>query len=211
MVMYFQDDFMEAINKLQSKEDQDAAIVALVRYHFERSEPTNPMADVVLTLCKDRIELSQKRSKAGAKRKQNKIKTESKSDQNGESFSLSHSHSISNSIGIDNQVDLDGVFDEVEEMEPTFALQCLKAFVDETGRDFKSLPAKCAEFLNSRYWPYSVDDVREMIRYKVDEWEGTKYSKYIQPSTLFSPDHFEEYIMQSKNDEDSKWFEGGYD
>lgn len=109
------------------------------------------------------------------------------------------------------EIDKEDIWDLVEKLEPLFSMQCLKVFIDETGREFQTLPAKCAEFLNSRDWPYSVDDVRKMIRFKADEWEDTKYSKYIQPSTLFSPDHFEEYIMQSKNDEDSKWFDGGYD
>ena len=37
-----------------------------------------------------------------------------------------------------------------------------------------------------------------MIRYKREEWQGTKYSKCLTPNTLFSPDHFEQYIHQSQ-------------
>ena len=203
MVMYFQDDFWEAVSKLKSKEDQDAAIVALVRYHFDRSEPTNPIADAILTVCKDRIELSQKRSKAGATKKskanQNKIKTESKSDQSGSIASLSLSHSNSYKV-----VNSDcKIFDEVENQEIPFVWECVKVFNDVLKRDISNVPPMIVDCLNSRADLYTLDEIAGMIKMKRDEWQGTKMESNLKPTTLFSANHFDEYMdaYRHRNDE----------
>lgn len=206
MVMYFQDDFWEAISKLKSNEDQDAAIVALVRYHFDRSEPSNPIADAILTVCKDRIELSQKRSKAGATKKskanQNKIKTESKSDQSGSTASLSYSLSNSNSV-VNSESE---IFDEVESDEPSFSVQCLKVFNDITGWDMPNMPQKATECLNLRSDRYTLEQVGGMVKMKREQWEGTKIERNLKPSTLFSPDHFDEYMQEYLHQNDEREF-----
>lgn len=203
MVMYFQDDFWEAVSKLKSKEDQDAAIVALVRYHFDRSEPTNPIADAILTVCKDRIELSQKRSKAGATKKskanQNGIKTESKSDQNGSIASLSLSYSNSYKV-----VNSDcKIFDEVENQETPFVWECVKVFNDVLKRDISNVPPMIVDCLNSRADLYTLEEIAGMIKMKRDEWQGTKMESNLKPTTLFSANHFDEYMdaYRHRNDE----------
>lgn len=41
---------------------------------------------------------------------------------------------------------------------------------------------------------YSIDDFRHVIDVKCAEWIGTDFEKYLQPSTLFAPSHFDEYL-----------------
>lgn len=215
MVMYFQDDFWQAISKLKSKEDQDAAIVALVRYHFDRSEPENPIADAILTVCKDRIELSQKRSKAGSSRKQNKIKTETKSDQNATTASHSLSNSISNKV-VNKDNEYFGFiqqpnwtpesFSEAEQAEPTFSVKCLKVYNETMGRDLYSMPSSAAECINLREGRYTLEEIAGMLKMKRDQWSGTNMEPYLKPSTLFSSNHFDEYMDEYRHQNDEREF-----
>lgn len=54
---------------------------------------------------------------------------------------------------------------------------------------------------------YSVEDFKEVILKKYNEWSGTIYAKYIRPSTLFKEGKFDEYLNQKRvdnNKEDKK-------
>jgi uncharacterized phage protein (TIGR02220 family) len=46
---------------------------------------------------------------------------------------------------------------------------------------------------------YTVDDFKRVHRHKHKEWLGTENEKYLQPSTLYRPCHFEDYLDASKN------------
>jgi uncharacterized phage protein (TIGR02220 family) len=52
---------------------------------------------------------------------------------------------------------------------------------------------------------YTLDDFKRVIDTKCSDWEGTKYEKYLQPSTLFSDGHFDNYLNERpkkrRNDE----------
>lgn len=200
MVMYFQEDFWEAVNKLESTEDQDAAIVALVRYHFDKSEPTNPIANAILTVCKDRIELSKKRSKAGKTRKQSKSKTETKSNQSATTASYSYSISngtSGNELQVDNQHGIDYILEgDDDSMEYAFAYRCIASWQTMTGRIAGTLPAAHIDTLEMAKDAYTVDDVTAMLEYKRDEWAGTDMAKHFHPSTLFKPELFHKYMGQ---------------
>lgn len=41
---------------------------------------------------------------------------------------------------------------------------------------------------------YTLEDFRRVIDVKCAEWIGTEFEKYLQPSTLFAPSHFDEYL-----------------
>lgn len=47
---------------------------------------------------------------------------------------------------------------------------------------------------------YSVEDFKEVILKKYNEWSGTTYAKYIRPSTLFKESKFDEYLNQKRVD-----------
>lgn len=213
MVMYFQDDFWDAINKLESIEDQNAAIVALVRYHFEQSEPKNPIANAILTVCKDRIELSKKRSKAGATRKQTKSKTETKLDQSGSyaSHSLSNSTS-SNNLGIDNQQGIDYMLQGDEnELDYAYAYRCIALWQTMTGMESENLNASTMDYLQSQKGNYTIDEVKAMLEYKREEWSKKGWDSNFYPKTLFNPENFKRYMNQSKDNKKTSADRWAYD
>lgn len=43
---------------------------------------------------------------------------------------------------------------------------------------------------------YTIDDFKEVIKKKADEWIGTEMEKYLTPTTLFRPSNFEKYLNQ---------------
>ena len=43
---------------------------------------------------------------------------------------------------------------------------------------------------------YTIDDFKEVIKKKADEWTGTEMEKYLTPTTLFRPSNFEKYLNQ---------------
>lgn len=80
----------------------------------------------------------------------------------------------------------------------TFGLRCLKALNDVLGTTYGQLPPTCARFLASMEGRYTDEQVRRMIEYKREEWQGkAKMRKHLTASTLLSPDHFESYMQQS--------------
>ena len=67
-----------------------------------------------------------------------------------------------------------------------------------TGRSFKNIQSNqklVAARLNAGY---TKMDLKMVIDYKTAEWKGTDYEKYLQPSTLFRPSKFDEYLNQAK-------------
>ena len=41
---------------------------------------------------------------------------------------------------------------------------------------------------------YTVEQLKEVIKKKCDDWIGTQYEKYLTPTTLFRPSNFETYL-----------------
>ena len=60
------------------------------------------------------------------------------------------------------------------------------------------------EYIASLEGRFTVEDVREMVRFKRKEWEGTRFQQNLNPGTLFSPDKFEGYVIASKMKEPTK-------
>lgn len=198
MVMYFQDDFWDAIENLP-EDQQDAAIAALVRYSFTGEESRNPIANAILSVCKKRIDLSKKRSKAGATRKQNESKIKSNYEQS--ESTASYSISISNSKSKPKKKEYSIKIDDDRE-EYAFAIQCLKALNEIAGKNFKTIPTDMANNLSVLSERYTIDDIRSMIRCKYNQWNNNPDMKrYIKPDTLFRLNNIERYIDESKNQE----------
>lgn len=87
---------------------------------------------------------------------------------------------------------------EADPQSAAFGLRCLKALNDVLGTTYGQLPPTCARFLASMEGRYTDEQVRQMIEYKRDEWQGkAKMRKHLTASTLLSPDHFESYMHQS--------------
>lgn len=77
---------------------------------------------------------------------------------------------------------------------PPFPDLCLMALNEELGTAFTTMPEKCRRMLERSEGAASVDDVRMMVRHKRDEMRGTQFRNCLTPNTLFSPDHFEQYL-----------------
>lgn len=96
------------------------------------------------------------------------------------------------------------------ESNPSFSLQCLKALNEElrgvAPLEFTRNPN--GEYIASLEGRFTVDDVREMVRFKRKEWEGTKFQQNLNPGTLFSPDKLEGYVIASKMKEPAKSIRG---
>lgn len=100
--------------------------------------------------------------------------------------------------------------DKKRESKPSFSLQCLKALNEELRGvapvEFTRNPN--GEYIASLEGRFTVDDVREMVRFKRKEWEGTKFQQNLNPGTLFSPDKLEGYVIASKMKEPTKSIRG---
>lgn len=96
------------------------------------------------------------------------------------------------------------------ESNQSFSIQCLKALNEELRGvapvEFTRNPN--GEYIASLEGRFTVDDVREMVRFKRKEWEGTKFQQNLNPGTLFSPDKFEGYVIASKMKEPTKSIRG---
>ena len=72
------------------------------------------------------------------------------------------------------------------------------AFLNEkTGKHFQP-KGETERLINGRLNEgYTIDDFKKVITIKCNEWkDDPKYSRYLQPSTLFAPSHFDEYLNQ---------------
>lgn len=45
---------------------------------------------------------------------------------------------------------------------------------------------------------YTLDDFKLVIDWKIQDWTGTEWAKYIRPSTLFAKKHFANYVAEGK-------------
>ena len=97
-----------------------------------------------------------------------------------------------------------------KEEKESFPLQCLAALNEELRGiapvEYTRNPN--GEYIASLEGRFTVDDVREMVRFKRREWEGTKFQQNLNPGTLFSPDKFEGYVSASKMKEPTKSIRG---
>ncbi|MEY8340165.1 conserved phage C-terminal domain-containing protein [Adlercreutzia muris] len=83
-----------------------------------------------------------------------------------------------------------------------FPSLCLAALAEATGQAYTTMPARCRRELERCSGRFDAAQVRGMIEFKRDEWraedaaKGTRFSRNLTPNTLFSPDHFEQYMGQ---------------
>ena len=103
------------------------------------------------------------------------------------------------SIGKDSNISISNEIDCRE--NSTYAQDVYKEIIDylnqKTGRKYRWQTKETKGHINARMGEgYSVDDFKRVIDIKCDEWKGTKWESYLQPSTLFAPSHFENYLNQ---------------
>ncbi|MEG2533951.1 MAG: conserved phage C-terminal domain-containing protein, partial [Gordonibacter sp.] len=186
-------------------------MVAVVRYGMTGAEPKgSPLWLPTFTVLKKRIRLSSARATSGSKGgKSTKANKEANNDlpsTDQPSKPEANDGFASQSNGKQNEIlpsCVEGEGEKEVEVElspssPPFGLLCLNELNEVLGTCYGTLPSKAALCLSRMDGKYELSDVRRMIEYKRDEWTGTRFANNLTPNTLFGPDHFEQYMHQSK-------------
>lgn len=72
---------------------------------------------------------------------------------------------------------------------------------EATGSSYRPTTKEYRRLIHARFAEgYTLDDFRVVIDGKVAEWGGDpRVSRYLHPSTLFAPSHFDVYLNQGRN------------
>lgn len=67
----------------------------------------------------------------------------------------------------------------------------------KTNNNYKYSTKATQKLIHARIQEgFSIDDFKTVIDKKSAEWIGTEWEKYLKPTTLFAPSHFEDYLNQ---------------
>lgn len=226
MGMVIHDDFWEACKAMPEKQ-RAPFLYALALYRFEKKEPKgNPTWLPTFIALKQRIDMGDEASERGRKMAQARwgkraqhdapapaeqyAAAQPQHDAQAHAQADAQAHAqASNSSDAEVEDELEvGVTPYSPPMpssmqEAPFWLQCLGALNEITGFTYTTMPEKCRHMLDRSAGNFTVEQVRKMIAYKRDEWNekdrksNTSFSKNVTPQTLFSPDHFEQYMHQT--------------
>lgn len=231
MGMVIHDDFWAACQAMPEKQ-RAPFLYALALYRFEKKEPKgNPPWLPTFIAFKQRIDMGDEASERGRKMAQarwSKQKAQAPAQQDAQAQAQHDAQAYTQADAYayaqaSNYPDAE-VEDEVVVGEPpysppmpssledaSFWLQCLAAFNDLMGTTYTTMPEKCRHMLERSAATFTVGQVRSMIAFKREEWTGTKYRKGLTPNTLFSPDHFEQYMHQTQAEEKEAGDYAAYD
>lgn len=231
MGMVIHDDFWAACQAMPEKQ-RAPFLYALALYRFEKKEPKgNPPWLPTFIAFKQRIDMGDEASERGRKMAQarwGKQKAQASAQQDAQAQAQQDAQAYAQADAYayaqaSNYPDAE-VEDEVVVGEPPYSppmpgslddapfwLQCLAAFNDLMGTTYTTMPEKCRHMLERSAATFTVGQVRSMIAFKREEWTGTKYRKGLTPNTLFSPDHFEQYMHQTQAEEKEAGDYAAYD
>ena len=51
---------------------------------------------------------------------------------------------------------------------------------------------------------FTVDDLKRVVDIKVGDWTGTEWARFLKPTTLFAPSHFEDYLNERPKKETAR-------
>lgn len=128
--------------------------------------------------------------------KQKALKLEQKEERNvtdnvtnNVNCSLSISSSLSN-LSLSKDIDTNKDIDTYKEIIDYLNTKANKSFNYKTKKSQEHISARLKE-------GYTVENFKKVIDNKVADWlRDEKMNKYLQPSTLFAPGHFDEYLNQ---------------
>lgn len=207
MSVTIQDDMWRSAEAMRGKQG-DAFLLSLVRYGFTGEEPSSDSSIYPLfLLCRDRIDLSVKRSNTGAGRKSKQVPRE-KSNPNFDSESNQELDSNQSADGAeinetDNRDEMSRGEERREEVSGADSKSSAQvaeviAYLNETaGTHYKPTTPKTRTLIAARIREgFTVDDFKAVIAKKCSEWRGTDMEKYLRPETLFGT-KFEGYLNQN--------------
>lgn len=203
--MNFLDGYFKTGDKMRSKRARQEFYAAIIEFYYKGVEPEfkTEAAEVGFAGIRYSLEESRNQSQRGSKPRPRARKSDSRT--------LTESQPSTNrEIAEAQPKDIPTLTkEEVKEdteyppycppTEPVgdFPLLCLAALNDELGTPFTRMPSECGRTLAAAEGRFSVDQVRAMVAFKRDDVAGTRWKGILTPNTLFSPDHFEQYMAQS--------------
>lgn len=213
MGMVIHDDFWAACQAMPERQ-RAPFLYALVEYRFEKKEPKgSPQWLPTFIAFKQRIDMGDEASERGRKMAQarwGRHRAQASGQHHAQAHAAADAQAYAQAYAqAPNEPDAE-VEDELVVGEPPysppmpgsaegppFSLRCLAAFNDLMGTTYTTMPSKCRHMLERSADAFTVEQVRSMVAFKREEWTGTKYRKGLTPNTLFSPDHFEQYMHQA--------------
>jgi len=67
------------------------------------------------------------------------------------------------------------------------------------GTNYRPTTRLTIRYINARLADnYTLDDFKKVHRVKFNEWNGTRFQKYLRPTTLYLESNFENYLQQSQ-------------
>lgn len=221
MSVTIQEDMMAAALAMPRKQG-DAFLVALLRYGFLNEEPSGkPAWYPTFITCKDRVDLSVKRSNTGAGRKsKQQAQPESNPDFDSESNAVLDCNQNAEGAEI-NETDIRDEMsrdeergDEVSSADSKSNAQISQiiAYLNESaGTHYKPSTPKTRSLISARIREgFGLDDFKAVIAKKCAEWRGTDMEKYLRPETLFGT-KFEGYLNQSTGQQRGGGYIADYD
>lgn len=217
MGVVIHDDYWEAAQAMPDKQRR-AFLFAIIEYGFTKNEPKgNPPWMPTFIAIRKRIELGEEKSdrmRKVAKARWSKAKANAQGnadasparDAQADANAYAHAYACADQHACEtHNAEYEDEYEDEDEYEgespPQYPWRCLDALNRALGTSYASMPSQCTHTLERFEEKYDISEVEAMIAYKRDEWRGTKFSKALTPNTLFSPEHFEQYIHQSKQSE----------
>lgn len=87
-----------------------------------------------------------------------------------------------------------------DEHDHTDAKNIIDYLNEISGKHFRHT-ATNYRLIESRLKDYSMDDIKQVIKNKTNQWYKTPYFKYVQPKTLFRASNFEGYVNEQPDNE----------
>lgn len=201
--MNFLDGYFRTGDKMRSKRARQEFYAAVIEFYYKGEEPKFSTEAAEVGFEGIRYSLEQSRSQSGRARKprggcQPEPSPMPAEPQPNPSPTLAKEE-VKEDIGIppySPPADFDAP------PAGDFPSLCLAALAEITGQAYTTMPARCRRELERSSGRFDAGQVRGMIGFKRDEWraedaaKGTRLSRNLTPNTLFSPDHFEQYMGQ---------------
>ncbi len=79
------------------------------------------------------------------------------------------------------------------------AIEVLKYLNEKLGTKYKHTSKTHIQNINARLANHSLEDLKMVIDFKIKEWTGTEWAKFLRPQTLFQDSKFEGYLLAAKS------------
>lgn len=197
--------FVDGIAEMESDADKLAAYEAIMAYCFDGEEPDRSKPEVVRVMFKAILPVMKKALDSYDSKKENGAKggrpKKSDANQHGSEIKLEKPKKTESkpneTLNKDLDLDKDIKEKETSKKENDQVAEVIEFLNGVCGTNYKPTTEATRKNINGRLNEgYTVDDLKNVISKKSDEWKGTEWEKYLSPYTLFRPANFEKYYNQ---------------